>query len=927
MFSRLLVFGLMICSVGVSTSAEIEQQLVKMTFEKNANGWQTGQHTRAYLSGGNLCVEADGNEPSISRIVDEIGGKIHSIFRIRTKTESNAILYWTTKGSPRRSGDKMASLNLIADGNWHDYEFHLPVQDTLTGVTLRFSSAEGRWEIQSVAAFRRRMHPLTLERVEPYRFTDENGNAREMYRYTIKNNAPVPLAIHIDKLYKKTLASTEEETKEIEYWYGIITRSDSQENLEEDPHQPFRASNHTRSFEPVNKTVLPGNRTMDLIVPIVHNGNLSSSRLLLKVEGFPDIGFPVFRYYYEGKTDWISCPFNQMPTPFVLEIAPDARMARIMRNEEILGIIAPIVHRNGVLPDFKLLPQTDSQRQIFQFDSTDANLEIRAENNSIRFLIEDKSDLNPTPTDSNSSAVNVFDPVLVKRLEGPVVRIRGALQSGLLPGVEFLGPNDASSSEIDLIPPYNLRSFPTPQWLTMPLAVLGTTRSSIMLQWNDMSLQPTFSTPNRFDFSDDHRISLIGQKIDATLKLLDCPPMLAAVHGIEHFLSERGLPESPPAPRTSEEQRRLTLLALTGSLQAENETAWGYAAEQVWPRRPYADFLSTLARLTGRSANPQEIVSGGADIANDSIYFLTGQVEQWKKSREEAIRSFLPFQNPDGSFLHRTRFPEVETAITSFGYTAIRALEIMEYVRLTGDVNRYEHVQKSLNYLKKCTVPRGASYRDAPMHTPDLQTATSLLWLAVWAYEFDGNKEYLELARRAALMGMPFVYQWSNRDTMLYTTVPRLGGQNRQLPFWFGVAQPTAGIVYAYALNMLSQHDRSISWDKIAVGILHAAEKMQFTEGDEIGTIPEVFVIQSQEKRSWKVNPCSLFALRSALENKPNSLSVFLEGKDRYASPYPLRRTQNGLEAVGVPLEQSFQILQNGSRIINSQGPQPIRID
>lgn len=925
MFSRLFAFGLMICSVGVLASAEIEQQLVKMTFEKNANGWRSGQYTRAYLANGNLCVEADGNEPSISRFVDEIGGKIHSVFRIRTKTESNAILSWTTKGSPRRSGDKMASLKLVADGDWHDYEFHLPVQDTLTGVTIRFSSPEGLWEIQSISAFRRRMHPLTLERVEPYRFTDDNGIDREMYRYTIKNNAPVPLTIQIDKLYQKTLSITDEEPEEIEYWYGIITRSGSEENPEEEPQA--QVANHTRSFEPVAKTVLPGKRTMDLIVPVAHNGNLSSSRLLLKVEGFPDIGFPVFRYYYEGQADWISCPFAEAPAPFVLEIARDARMARIMRDGEILGIIAPIVHRNGMLPDFKLLPQTDSQRRVFQFDSNDVKLEIHAEDHSIRFLIEDKSVLSPPANDGSGSAVNVFDPVLAKRLEGPVVRLRGTLQSGLLPGVEFLGPNDASSSGIDLIPPYNLRSFPTPQWLTMPLALLGTTRSSMMLHWNDMSLQPTFSTPNRFDFADDHRMSLIGQKIDATLELLDCPPTLAAVQGVEHFLAERGFPDPPPAPRTSDEQRRLALFALTDVLHAENETAWGYAMEPAWPRRPYADFLSTLARLTGRPINPQEIVSGGSDIANDSIYFLTGRIEQWKTEREESIRSFLPLQNPDGSFLHRTRFPDVETAATSFGYTAIRALEIMEYVRLTGDMDRYQYVQKSLAYLKSCTVPKGASYRDAPMHTPDLQTATSLLWLAVWAYEFDKNKESLELAKRAALMGLPFVYQWSNRETMLYTTIPRLGGQNRQLPFWFGVAQPNAGIVYAYALNLLAPHDRSVPWKKIATGILHATENMQFTEGDETGTIPDVFVIQSQERRSWKINPCALFALRSALENEPSSLSVFIEGNNRYVSPYPLRRTPNGIEAADAPAEQSFQILQNGNRIIQAMGTQPIAID
>ncbi|MDR1964957.1 MAG: hypothetical protein LBQ50_14395 [Planctomycetaceae bacterium] len=854
LFFVIFVFGATLFAI------ETEQKLIGLTFETDVHGWQAERFCRAILQNKALCIQAVGGSPFFSRLIDVSGGQMRVVVELRTSTVSTMTASWTTQGSPRRSNDKMITLSLDPDGLWHSYEFAFPISDRLMSFAFQFSAFDGTWEIKSFTVYRRSVHPLKAIRIVPYHYSDENGNKREMLRYTIQNNASIPLA--------------------------------------------FQVGNQPEELK------LQESQSIDLGVPIKTEGNLSVANLKLCPKEFPEIDYSVFLYKPEGKTDWISKKFGNEKT---IEIAPDARMARIWFGDKIVAIIAPIVHRQGVIPVLAL----ESTEMPLRFKSPDTELEIRVENESLRFLIEDKT----VPNSVQNSVSNSVP------LESPVVRIFGTLQSGLLPGVEFLGAGDVSSSAIDIEEPYNDRSEPNPLWITMPMALLGTDQGSVMLRWNNMKLQPRLASPNHFDRTDDHRISLMGSSIDVTLDFWEPTGDLAVIQALRRYFKERGLPEPLAAPRSSEEQRLLHLQALRGVLQMEDGLQWGYAAEPEWQRKSFADMLSTLVRLEEaghdyRLLKPTEIVSGGADIANDAIYFLTGRIEEWKKTREDAVQSILVLRNPDGSFLHRTRFTEVEASMTSFGYTAIRTLEIMELVRLTGNRELFEKIRQSLDYLKRCDVPRGGFYRDTPLHTPDLLTAATLVWLYTWAFEFSGEPEYLERAKRFALMGLPFVYQWSDRENMLYVTVSKLGGTERRLPHWFGVSQTRVGIVFAYALNLLSRYDSEMDWKRPAIGILHAVEKIQYADGSETGCVPDLFNVMTQERRSWKVNPCALVSLRWAIENKTDSLFVLTnkEKTERYVSPYPLRRTTQGIEAYDVPADRKFQILHNGNRIGKAEG-------
>ena len=861
MITRLLIALYVVAFVGVGIPAkvfaqEITQTLLDITFDETIgdNPWLAERFARAIIRGDALHIEANQGEPQISRRDEFLGGEFRLIIELRTGTESNVCLYWTRTGSFARTEDKRVSMPLIEDGRWHTYEFVFKIPDVLQSMMLRFSATDGTWEIRSIRLIRRSRPPLSVKETVPIVHEMENGQVQNMIRFTISNDTPILIQ------------------------YRIGTQAAVQ--------------------------TLPSGRTENLGVPIRVEGNLASAILTLHPNGFPSIVAPVFLYYPEGTTNWM---WKSLGNGMALEIAHDARMGRIWNGNDLVGIIAPLVHRQGAIPRF-VLAESDNENDL-HFTSDDVDLRIVIDAPLVHFDITSKTE-HAAP------------------LEGPTVRLFGELRSGLLPGVEFLRAGGMSSSEIDVARPYHDRSRPNPQWITMPLAVLETERGGAALYWEDANLQPTFSAPNRFDHTEDHRFSLIGPRIVASLELMQAEPVPASFRAIRSHVARKGFPPPAPALRTDEEQHQLFMRALTGRLQSEMGGQWGYALEPQWERQPFTDMFSTQARLMEaageRWRNPTVLVSGGSDITNDAIYFLTGRIPEWQQQREAAIRQIMARVNADGSFLYRTRYSEYETAASSFGYTAMQAQAIMEYVRITGNDELFAVVRRALDYLDQCDVPRGGFYSDTPFQTPDLQAAATLVWLYTWAYEFSGNTHYLDRAVHFAFAGLPFVYQTEHK---LYGTVGKFGAAHRRPPLHFGVVSTRVGIQYAYALNLLSRHDEQTDWKAVARGILRTMENLQFTEGEAAGCIPELFDVVTRERRGMTVNPCALVSLRWAVENKVDSLFVLVEGRHRFTAPYPLRSTSLGIEAYNVPAGQRFHVLQNANRLGTGEGNGLITMD
>ena len=608
--------------------------------------------------------------------------------------------------------------------------------------------------------------------------------------------------------------------------------------------------------------------------------------IALEVVGIPPVTRTVFLFHPEVEGDWITRPLGD----FSLDVATDGSSGRIRSEDQVVAVIAPLIHDKGTVPALSVVDQS----QALRFEGDGIGLSITTSDNEF------------------TVAISADRPI-----EGPVIRVLGRLEQGLLAGLEYLGKGERSSSKLDMETEDHLRCAPDPIKVTMPLTAFVTDRASVSMTWSDMTLEPKFATPNFFDATEDHRMALAGQKIEATIRV-DRQPLEEA---ILWAVKKKGLPPVPEPPRSRDEQRKLCLAALDGPLKTEE--GWGHCVESRWQRRPYADMASTVWRLTGQLPNLPEIVPGGSHIRNDAIYFLTDRAFEWKEQRWLLVERLLEQQKDDGSFRYSGKYARGHFEDTASGVCGRPAATFLEYARVTGDQNVLAAAVKTLDYTKRFRTPRGAQVWEVPLHTPDLLASAYLVWAYVRGYELTGNEEYLREARKWALTGIPFVYLWSRYPVMLYGTPPVYGATNWQAPVWIGLPVQWVGIVYAYSLTILAPHDDTLDWNHLARGILVCGEQMQFPadSGDHAGLLPDAFSLPDQERRPWRINPCALVSLRMVLDGELDFLCVVSDDKHRVASPFPVTLENNEAHIKAVR-GATYQIIVDGRQIldIKSQG-------
>lgn len=602
----------------------------------------------------------------------------------------------------------------------------------------------------------------------------------------------------------------------------------------------------------------------------------------------PPVRRTVFVFHPEARADWVVRPLG----PWSLEAAQDGSCARVLSDGRPLAVFAPLVHCDGSIPALKLVQETPA---------------LRWEGQGVALAL-------------NTSGKEISVSITSDRpCEGPVVRALGDLQGGLFAGLEYLGRGEHSSSTLDIESEEHLRYAPDPLKVTMPLVAFATDRATVAVQWSDMTLQPTFATPNFFDGTADHRTSLRsrpGQKIEATI-LVDRLPMEET---IAWAVKRRGLPPLPPAPRTEKQQWELCLKALNGPLKTE--AGWGHCAEPNWGRAPHADMASTIWRVSGQIVPLPRVVPGGAHVANDSFYFVTGRAAEWQAVRDGQVQGLLRQQKSDGSFRYDGPLRRGHFEDTAVGVCARPAQVLLDYARLTGDKTALDAGLRTLDYMtaKRFDVPRGAQVWEIPLHTPDLLASAYAVWAYVRGYELTGKKEYLAEARRWALSGIPFVYLWSRYPVMLYATPPVFGATHWKAPNWMGLPVQWVGGVYAYALALLAPHEPSLQWTHLARGILISAEQQQYPDGKWVGLLPDSFVLAAQQRNPARINPCALVSLRLVLDGQVDSLAVAFDGKHRVVAPFPLA-IREGKAYLKGRKGVEYQVLVDGKPVtIKSQG-------
>jgi hypothetical protein len=613
-------------------------------------------------------------------------------------------------------------------------------------------------------------------------------------------------------------------------------------------------------------------------VPLDPTRPLAVARLRVESAGLPSLVRTAFIHQPQVAGDWL---VRQTPD-LLLRVARDGSMARIERAGRLAAIVAPLVHRQGELPRLRAVETVDRLR----FEGDGVTLAIAAAGKEISIAIE--SD---------------------QPCEGPVVRALGPLKQGLLAGLEYLGAGERSSSTLDIETEEHLRYAPDPLQVTLPLMALVTDRGSLGLSWEAMDLRPTFATPNFFDGTPDHRMALRGRRIAATLRVDD--GLLEEL--IAWAVGRHGLPPLPRPPRTRPEQWELCLKAINGPLRTA--AGWGHCVEDHWPRHPFDSVASTLWRLTGQAPDLPRLVPGGAHVPNATIYFVTGRARQWLEIQRAQVEAILKRQQPDGSFRYQGKYARGHFEDTASGVCAMPVVTLLEYARATGDARALEAAQRTLRFMERFDVPRGAQVWEVPLHTPDQLASAYAVWACVRGFELTGNRQYLRDARRWALSGVPFVYLWSRSPIMLYATPPVFGATNWTFN-WIGLPVQWVGGVYAYALAMLAPYDSTLDWNHLAQGILTTAEQMQYPDGPYAGLLPDSFSLADQERHPSRINPCALVSLRLALAGEVDFLSVASDGRHRVAAPLRVS-IRDGKAHVSGRAGLSYQVLVDGRSVID----------
>lgn len=336
---------------GVFSPPVYKQSFGTFQFENDVEGWEPEIRARLIHTEGILEIQSSEGNPGFYRLFDARCDQLRLRMRIRTRVESECEIYWLTREIPQRDSTRMVKVRLAADDHWNDYEIHLPINGQLSCISMKMIGPAGSWFLDSVDLYATISHPLSVIHA---------GRESNGIRFTVFNS---------------TLNSVD--------------------FLEE-------GSSGIHTLSPRS--------SVGIFIPLEEKDNLARAELRLKVEGFPTTNYPVFLYLPERKTEWLVRNLTATAESSLdLEISKDARIARIVRKnsvenpgesplmeedtdtgnentENVLAIFAPLVHKDGKIPDFQLVSDLQDPDSL-SFSSPDANLDIFFRGNELRFFI------------------------------------------------------------------------------------------------------------------------------------------------------------------------------------------------------------------------------------------------------------------------------------------------------------------------------------------------------------------------------------------------------------------------------------------------------------------------------------------------------------------------------------------------------------
>ena len=94
------------------------------------------------------------------------------------------------------------------------------------------------------------------------------------------------------------------------------------------------------------------------------------------------------------------------------------------------------------------------------------------------------------------------------------------------------------------------------------------------------------------------------------------------------------------------------------------------------------------------------------------------------------------------------------------------------------------------------------------------------------------------------------------------------------------------------------------------------------------GCLPDVFVLQTQQRRPADINPGALVSLRLRVAGRLDDLAVASDGTHRVVAPFPVTIRDGKARILAAP-GASYQVLIDGERIVDvrSQGEDVILLN
>ncbi|MGA2864990.1 MAG: LamG domain-containing protein [Verrucomicrobiota bacterium] len=495
----------------------------------------------------------------------------------------------------------------------------------------------------------------------------------------------------------------------------------------------------------------------------------------------------------------------------------------------------------------------------------------------------------------------------------------GRKEDALFCGLEWLVGDEVSSSNLDMHDPdYYLRFVPHPNKITIPLMAVADGGAALALYWDCLQCwdgqhdrpAAVFASPNFLEGQSNHLLGLflpsVPDWVPPNQRQASATPYPAAANTplrleawlaavtpatqslacVARWFDTFGVPNPAPLPRGN------YLGEAQFSMRAFLESLWDAATEKWWTSKGGPKEMSYLAwpahylfqlrlgalltsnaalrnQFNARAALGEQL--GGLRPVWDDLGLTwadpAASLAQWRRAATAQVDAM----GADGSWRFHAR---LETngifagrdygllgpdGAAEVGTCARNAYEVLRYARVSGDVEAFAAVQKTLEFMEGFSVPRAAQVWECPVHTPDILAAADAVEAYLEAYRFSGNRHYLDQAVRWAWTGVPFVYVWNppGHPVLRYASIPILGGSWLE-GSWLGQPVQWNGLRYAYALLKLADYDSSFPWRKVAEGLTVSALYQQESSGTNVALWPDNFSALNWSKCPWVFEPGSI---------------------------------------------------------------------